>query len=47
MLLEAWGGDAYATLPAVGCAESALGCPKLDAAPRPITEGAATGRLLA
>jgi hypothetical protein len=38
VLLEPWGGDAYATLPSVGCADSALGCPKVDGAVQPVSD---------
>jgi hypothetical protein len=44
VLLEPWGGDAYATLPSVGCADSTLGCPRLDA-PAPDARQSSLGRL--
>ena len=47
VLLEPYGADVYATVPSVGCSDSVLGCPKVDAAEEPYSRRQLLRRSLA
>jgi len=47
VLLTPYGVDVYATVPAIGCADSTLGCPKVPDAGRPYSQRWPTRRSLA
>ena len=47
VLLEPYGLGMYATVPAIGCADSVLGCPNLNPAEAPYSQRWSSGRLFA
>ena len=47
VLLEPYGIDVYGTVPSIGCSDSVLGCPNVDAASRPYSQRWSLGRLRA
>jgi len=44
VLLQTYGVDVYATVPSVGCADSALGCPRVEAPDGSRSEAASQGK---
>jgi hypothetical protein len=38
VLLEPYGIDVYATVPSVGCTDSVLGCPRVEASGGPVSQ---------
>jgi hypothetical protein len=47
VLLESYGIDVYANVPSIGCSDSVLGCPKVDAVVEPYSHRQSLGRSLA